>query len=94
MQHDKDTNQEELFALCLYQEDFEAYSTYLKEHKDVKKQYFISLKQASKEKRWYDVAFHASNAFKVLKSKGASSYDACEALISTFIANTNNYRKN
>ena len=76
---------EHYYWLCIPEEDMSAYKTYLKDHKYIKKQYNKALKDA----RNYEAALQASRAYKKMREDGASSEDACAALINTFIENSN-----
>ena len=74
---------EQYYCLCIAEEDMSAYKNFLKEHKDIRKQYKV-FKDAGN----YEAALQASLAYKKKKIEGASSEEACAALINTFIENS------
>lgn len=72
--------QEYIYFLCIMKEDFEAYNTYLKGHKEIKKLYQKACKERS-----YDFAQPAAKAYKAKKDEGASGEEAVAAFINTYI---------
>lgn len=77
---------EQYYCLCIAEEDMSAYKNFLKEHKDIRKQYNKVFKDAGN----YEAALQASRAYKTKRTEGASSEEACAALINTFIKNSKN----
>lgn len=89
-QYNQASQQKEDYFLWIESEDDGGYNSFRKKNKDIYRQFMKSIRQASKEMRFYDVASHATAAYKQKKAEGANSEDACGALMETFVMATNN----
>lgn len=87
MPDDKGVRQkaEHYYWLCIAKEDRNAYKTYLKEHRDLKKK----MNKVFKDARNYEAALLASRAYTQKKYEGVSGEEAIVVLINTLIEASN-----